>query len=62
VGEGYDKDRVAPNGDSLSCAEGSTCPPVGTTRSLKPWVPLRSTQEPVLRCAPVCKSLFSPYM
>lgn len=26
------KERVIPNGDSLSCAEGSTCPPVGITR------------------------------
>lgn len=49
-------------GTALSCAEGSTCPPVGITRSLKPWAPLRSTQEPVLRCAPACKSLFLPYM
>ena len=37
-------------------------PPVGTTRSLKPWAPLRSTQEPVLRFAPACKSLCLPYM
>src|SRR6478672_9071384 len=26
MGEGSDNQRVAPSGDSLSCAEGSTCP------------------------------------
>lgn len=44
-------------GTALSCAEGSTCPPVGITRSHKPWAPLRCTQEPVLRCAPAVKAL-----
>lgn len=49
-----------PVGTALSCAEGSTCPPMGITRGQEPWSPLRCIQEMVLRCAPACKCLFFP--